>query len=169
MMTVGNKNMMITGNKSANFIVTGEGNDTIFANAGKDTLNGGDDSDIFIVGRLSGKDIITDYTTGKDKKITVIDGNGTTKKYSDAVKVLSVTDKTKSPVTVGSSIQVIDASARTTKVKITGNTLANIIIGGSKNDTIYGENSKDILSGDIDNDKLFGDEGNDSILSSNGK
>lgn len=242
MMTVGNKNMMITGNKSANSIVTGEGNDTIFANAGKDTLDGGkgndilygeagndslsggkgndslnggtgndtltggDGNDIFIFGRLSGKDTITDYTAGKDKvklieggitgasvsgsdlilegqrtglitikdgknkKITVIDGNGTTttKKYSDAVKVLTVTDKTKSPVTISSSIQVIDASARTTKVKITGNKLANTIIGGSGNDSLFGGSGKDSLNGGDGKDSLFGDKDADILQGGKG-
>ena len=80
-----------------------------------------------------------------------------------------MTDKTKSPVTSGSSIQVIDASARTTKVKITGNKLDNIIIGGSKNDKIYGKGGKDTLSGNAGNDKLFGNASNDSLVGGDGK
>lgn len=102
---------------------------------------------------------------GKDKKITVIDESGaeTTKKYSDATKIINVTNSTKSPVTISSSIQGVDASARTTAVKITGNKLSNTLVGGSKNDSIYGGNGDDNLVGHGGKDKLYGQAGNDML------
>ena len=82
---------------------------------------------------------------------------------------LTVTDKTKSPVTVDSAVKTINASKRTTAVKITGNDLANKITGGSGKDSIYGGNGKDTISGGSGNDKLFGQNGNDSLSGGNGK
>ena len=40
---------------------------------------------------------------------------------------ITITNKTKSPVTVGSSVESIDATTRTTAVRITANSLDNEI------------------------------------------
>ena len=80
----------------------------------------------------------------------------------------TVTDKTKSPVTVGSAIKTINASKRTKAVKITGNSLANTILGGSGNDTLYGKNGNDYIYGDAGNDKLSGGSGKDSLSGGKG-
>ena len=88
-------------------------------------------------------------------------------------KTLTVTNKSKSPVTAKASVQVIDASTRTTAVKIAGNDAANIIFGGTKNDSIrggkgadkiYGGSGKDTLWGDAGNDSLYGGDGNDIFI-----
>lgn len=90
---------------------------------------------------------------------------------------LTITNFSKSPVTVGSAIEVVDASFRTKAVKITGNTLDNKILGGASKDTIfggegndliYGESGKDILSGDAGNDSLWGGYGNDKLYGGDG-
>ena len=73
--------------------------------------------------------------------------------------LLSITNSTKSPVTVDSSIKTINASKRTTAIKISGNSLANSIKGGSGSDT---------LNGGKGNDTLTGGKGNDVFLYSNG-
>jgi len=77
---------------------------------------------------------------------------------------LTVNNSTKSPVTVDSAIKTIDASKRTTAVKITGNAQANTISGGTKNDTLYGGNGNDSIVGNAGNDKLYGDAGNDTLF-----
>ena len=74
-----------------------------------------------------------------------------------------VNDKTKSPVTIASSIKTADASARTKAVKITGNKLANSIAGGKGNDSLVGGDGADKLSGNAGNDKLYGGAGNDFL------
>ena len=81
---------------------------------------------------------------------------------------VTVTNATSSPVTVGSAVKVINATSRTTAVKITGNALANTIRGGSGVDTIYGGAGNDSILGNNGNDKLFGDAGNDKLLGGNG-
>ena len=90
---------------------------------------------------------------------------------------LNITDATSSPVTVKSSVGIIDASARTKAIKITGNALDNSISGGSKNDTLYGDAGNDTILGNAGNDKLYGQDGadylsggagNDSLAGGNG-
>ncbi len=83
--------------------------------------------------------------------------------------LMTVTDSTDTPVTVGSAVKIIDASSRTTAVQITGNSLANTIQGGSKADTINGGSGADIIYGNAGADKLFGDNGKDTIYGGGGK
>ena len=76
---------------------------------------------------------------------------------------LNLTDSSKSPVTVGSAIEVIDASSRKKAIKITGNKLDNTILGGTGNDSLYGDAGNDLIYGDSGNDILSGGNGNDSL------
>ena len=102
------------------------------------------------------------YNNSNSLTTTVIGGSSSTS------TLLTVTNSTKSPVTVSSSIKTIDASKRTTAVKITGNSSANTIKGGSKNDTIYGGSGNDSIQGNTGNDSLYGDAGNDKLLGGEG-
>ena len=68
---------------------------------------------------------------------------------------MTVTDSTASPVTVAPYVKIVDASARTTAVKIVGNGLNNSIVGGSGDDT---------LSGGSGNDSLWGGNGSDTFI-----
>ena len=74
-------------------------------------------------------------------------------------KLLKVTDKTKSPVTVDDATDIIDASSRTKAIKITGDEFDNTIIGGSGNDKLYGG---------AGNDCIVGGKGNDTFIYSTG-
>lgn len=60
----------ITGNKKANKIFGGTGDDTIYGGKGADTLSGGDGNDVFAYAAGDGKDVITDYEMGDLIKIT---------------------------------------------------------------------------------------------------
>lgn len=82
--------------------------------------------------------------------------------------VLTLNNSTKSPVTIGSAVKVVDVSNRTTSVKITGNSLANTIKGGSKNDSLYGGSGNDSILGNAGNDKLYGQDGNDILRGGSG-
>ena len=88
----------------------------------------------------------------KGQQITVIDnkGNTTSKIYGASTPTttsitLTVTNSTKSPVTVSSAIKTINASTRTSAVKITGNSLSSTIYGGKGNDTLKGGNGADVF------------------------
>ena len=183
----------LLGNIGADTLVGGRGNDTLTGGAGKDVFvySSGDGNDIitdYTAGQdkikllsgsisnssLNGSDVVLKIGSGsirvknaKNKKITVIDSEGksTSKVYGATTSTtLTVTNSTKSPVTVSSAIKTIDASKRTKAVKITGNSSANTIKGGSKADTIYGGSGNDSILGNAGNDKLYGDAGNDKLL-----
>ena len=146
---------------------SGDGNDTISGFNEDDTLSIGGGS---YSTKKSGDNVIV--TVGKGK-ISLIGAASLSKVNIKGTKAtstttLTVTDKTKSPVTVGSAIKTINASKRTTAVKITGNSLANTITGGSKNDTIYGKAGNDSILGNAGNDKLYGGKGNDTLTGGKG-
>ena len=75
----------------------------------------------------------------------------------------TITNENSSPVTVSPVAEVIDASARTKKIKIIANDLNNSIVGGKSRDTIYGGAGSDSIYGERGNDKLYGDKGNDYL------
>ena len=112
----------------------------------------------------SGDDLIV--TVGKGK--ITLEGAVGLSDPNIASDYIKVTDSTKSPVTVGSSIKTIDASTRTKAVKITGNKFDNSISGGSKNDTLSGGKGVDYLSGGAGNDILWGDDGADKFFYAKG-
>lgn len=160
-------------------INTGKSNDSIY-NHGKNVVfkynldDGNDtiyygfraDSTLSIIGskystKTSGEDVIV--TVGKGK-ITLVGAASLDNVNIDFAKVLTVTNSTKSPVTVKSDVKIIDASARTKAVKITGNKLDNTIIGGSAKDSLYGGKGNDSIVGNAGNDKLYGGSGKDTLV-----
>lgn len=200
----------IDGNKLANKIIGGTGNDWINGGRGNDTLTGGKGKDTFVYSKNGGNDIITDYKTGdrikisggkiskaklsgsdviltvgegsitvkdaKGKSLSLIDYRGKSistiigsdSTSDDDAKSLTLTNSSKSAVTLESGIKIADASTRTKAIKIIGNSSANTISGGSKSDTLYGKNGKDSLVGNAGNDKLYGGNGNDTLKGGKG-
>ena len=78
----------IVGNDSDNLIVGGTKADTLNGGAGDDTLTGGNGKDLFIY--ESGNDVITDYTSGKDK--IKLSGDTISNYYVDGTDVIFNTD-----------------------------------------------------------------------------
>ncbi|MBR1647504.1 MAG: hypothetical protein IJ685_12120 [Selenomonadaceae bacterium] len=76
---------------------------------------------------------------------------------------LTVTNVDKSPVMIGSAVEVVDASTRTKAIKITGNALDNTITGGTGKDTLDGNSGDDILTGGNGADVFVYGTGNDTI------
>ena len=81
----------------------------------------------------------------------------------DTTTTLTVTNSTKSPVTINSAIKIVDASTRTKAVKITGNALDNTITGGTSSDTLNGGKGNDVLTGGNGADIFIWSAGNDTI------
>lgn len=139
----------------------GDGNDTIYGFDSDDTLKIAGSS---YSTKKSGENVIV--TIGKGK-ISLMGAASLSKVIIRGTKAtstsLTVTDSTKSPVTVDSAVKTINASSRTKAVKITGNSLANTIKGGSKNDSLYGGKGNDSILGNTGNDKLYGQSGNDIL------
>ena len=165
------------------------GNDTLDGGAGNDTLIGGDGSDLFLYS--AGKDVITDFseddtlqlgdgtatyshaTKGNDVVLTVGEGRITLKDAAslstlnilgkESIPTSTLDDDSAARVTLGSSIKIGDASARTNGIRITGNSLDNSIVGGAGKDTLYGKAGDDYLAGGDGADKLYGNGDNDTL------
>ena len=140
----------------------GDGNDKIYGFNETSTLSisGGSYST-----QASGNNVIVTVGTNK---ITLagaaaldtinIDGQ----EYSKTIQTL--TNSNASKVTVSTIYGIADATARTKAIKITGNLLANTILGGTGKDTLYGKDGNDYLSGGSGVDKLYGGTGNDTLI-----
>lgn len=100
---------------------------------------------------------------------------------SDKTKILLASDYTGTTFSAEdyfSTIKEIDASVLKSKVKLVGNSLANTIKGGRKDDNLlggagadklYGNAGNDILKGSAGSDSLWGGLGNDTLWGDAGK
>ena len=172
----------LSGGKGNDSLTGGKGNDVFIYTAGNDVITDYAAGDKISVGAsiknasLSGSDVV--FTIGKntltvknaqDKTLTLINSKGkeSTTVVSGA-KTLKLTNKNDSSVKIGSDIGTVDASKRTKAVKIVGNKLGNVILGGSKNDILYGEGGNDSILGNAGNDKLYGGFGDDTLKGGKG-
>ena len=183
----GNDAIILETGSSGNLIAysNGDGNDIVVGLTSNDTikLTSGYISKVSV----SGSDVIANIGNGslicselKGKKLNIIDSSG--KSYSVIVNATNsitqfATSATTSNETLDSVIKNFDASSRTKAIKITGNALANSIVGGSGKDKLYGQagndsilggDGADTLSGGKGNDKLYGQNGNDSLVGGDG-
>ena len=173
-----------TGNDS---LKGGDGNDLFIYTGGKDVITDYFEFDKISLGgaiskaTLKNGDVI--FTIGKGsltvknaegKTLNIIDANGTEYSTVFGSTTLTLTNASASSLTVGDSIQVINASSRTNAIQITGNDLDNTILGGNGFDTLYGGAGNDSLdsggyyyyywSYSYGNDILDGGAGNDTLL-----
>ena len=191
MLSGGSGNDKIFGDAGNDSIYGGTGNDTLTGGKGNDIFiyeSGNDVITDYAVGdkvklssgsltksTIKGSNVV--LTVGKNTltlrkaaglDITIIDGddNVTVKSYGSKLK--TVTNKTKSPVTVPAYVETISASKRTKAVKIMGNALGNTIVGGTKADTLLGGKGDDSIIGGKGADKLYGGAGNDTLTGGKG-
>ncbi|PCK79639.1 M10 family metallopeptidase C-terminal domain-containing protein, partial [Rhizobium sophoriradicis] len=127
-----------TGNRLANTITGGAGNDTLDGGVGNDTLDGGAGDDVYVVDSAS--DVIKD-SAGTDEIRTALSA------YSIAA-LASVENLT------------YTGSASFTG---TGNALANMITGGAGNDTLDGGAGADSLIGGEGDDTYIVDNAGDLV------
>ncbi|ABC89539.1 rhizobiocin/RTX toxin and hemolysin-type calcium binding protein [Rhizobium etli CFN 42] len=137
---IGSGDFAGTGNRLANTITGGAGNDTLDGGAGNDTLNGGAGNDIYIVDSAS--DVINEAVgAGTDEIRTALAA------YSIAALV-NVENLT------------YTGSANFTG---TGNALANTITGGAGNDMLNGGAGADSLIGGLGDDTYIVDHAGDMV------
>ena len=160
----------LSGGKGDDYISNQLGSKVVFqytSGDGLDTIRGfNETSTLSVVGKkystkTSGDNVIVTVDKGK---ITLEGAASLSAVNVDFSKLLTVTNKTSSPVKIDSDIKVVDASARTKAVKITGNAKANSILGGSGADTLQGGKGNDTLWGSAGNDKLYGGAGKDTFI-----
>ncbi|WP_409281077.1 beta strand repeat-containing protein [Pseudomonas defluvii] len=151
-------NNVIIGNSAKNTLTGGAGDDTLDGGAGVDKLIGGADNDTYLVDLLS---------KGAGSKATVVledtvieaanQGSDTLKLRMDTNLAQNFAGK--AGLTLGANLENLDASA-TGKLNIglTGNALANRIVGSD------GDN---LLDGKAGIDTLIGGKGNDTYVLDN--
>ena len=140
----------------------GDGNDSIYGFGADDTLkiSGGSYSKETIDNNLIlkvGEETITLFDAASLSSVN-IDG-----KEEIPSTLLTINDTIQSPVTVDSSVKMIDASSRKNAVDITGNALDNSIVGGKGADTLNGADGNDTLTGGKGKDIFVYSAGNDVI------
>jgi Ca2+-binding RTX toxin-like protein len=130
-----------TGNTLDNVMVGGTGNDTLNGGAGNDTLDGGGGTDRLVGG------------LGDDVYLLPSDG---------AVTVIEALNQGIDTVFTGRTAYVLGLNVENLvggfgqAASLTGNTLANLIVGGDSNDTLNGGAGNDTLAGGLGADSLFG-------------
>ena len=158
--TGGTLNDRVSGGTGNDIILGGAGNDTLAGDgngdmlnggAGNDSLNGGSSADTLIGGL--GDDTLNGGSSNDTVDFTAAAG----------------------PVTVDLALGTATGDGNDTVLNvenvtgsglndtITGNTLANLLIGGGGNDTIRGGDANDVLTGGAGVDQAFGDGGHDTL------
>lgn len=161
----------ISGDGNANRLLGGDGDDTLFGDAGNDTLEGGagddtldgGDDDDTLLGGDGGDTLLSSQgadTFDGGSNIDVIDYSA-----DGSVNFISVTLNTSNNATV-----IVDGAANDTvrnvenviatggADNITGDMLANVIMGLGGDDVIRGGAGADTMDGGVGNDELRFDE-----------
>lgn len=161
----------LTGNKSANYLETDDGddtltgldgNDTLVGNDGDDTLDGGkgadtmdggDGANIYYVDHKH--DVIIDTFSDFDMDGKPDDATADTLMVSISNYVLTAAANVENVTLTGT--KNLNFTGSNTANFITGNTAKNVIHGGGGNDEIHGGGGKDTLYGDAGADTFYFD------------
>ncbi|SFP54598.1 Ca2+-binding protein, RTX toxin-related [Geopseudomonas sagittaria] len=131
-------NDTLNGLGGADLLIGGAGNDTLDGGTGDDRMEGGSGNDTYVVDSL-GDQVVEAADAGSDTVLTTLGS------YILGANVENLTK--------------INGGAFTG----TGNTLANVITGGSGNNTLNGLGGADLLIGGAGNDTLDGGLGDDRL------
>lgn len=167
--TASAKALTLTGNATtATTIIGGAGNDTITGGTAADTLTGGAGNDVLD----AGTDALLDILAGGAGNDTYIIKNSNDLSDSIVENIAGGTDTIKLGASSGlssfslasySNIENIDASALSTPVILSGNSLANTLIGTSASDIIYGGANADNLVGGKGSDLYYVDNSSNIV------
>lgn len=148
----------LTGNGLGNTITGGEFDDVLSGAGGNDVLVGGNGHDDLDGGigadRMEGG-YGDDYYLVDNAGDVVVEANGEWGGIDAVVTALA-------SYTLGESVEAL-IGIGTTAQTLTGNGLANTIIGGTGNDTINGWGGDDLIFGDAGNDVIIGGAGGDIL------
>lgn len=138
------ENVTITGNSSKNYIVTGDGDDTLDGGKGADTLEGGDGKNTYIIDHKNDLIIDTIDDTGDDDMVD------TAEVYKSHV------------MDAAADVEIVTLMG-TKNIKFTGSDIANTITGNVGKNVIHGGLGDDVIDGGGGKDKLYGDGGADTF------
>ncbi|MDQ0474839.1 beta strand repeat-containing protein, partial [Labrys wisconsinensis] len=154
------------GDARANTISGGAGDDALTGRGGDDTLAGGSGNDVLDGGE--GNDVL-DGGAGND---TLRGGAGNDTYGVDAAGDLVIENAAEGTDTIQTTLASYTLGANVENLTFTGtgafagtgNTLANLIVGGSGSDTLNGGSGNDTLDGGAGGDTLIGGLGNDVFI-----
>lgn len=141
-------NDTINGTSGDNFISMGAGNDAVWAAGGNDTLDGGSGNDRYVYTGAWGNDSILD-SAGIDQ----LDFGTSTLNVTFNLAAGAGNEVTDGTSTINWSGDIVEnVKAGSGNDSITGNSLANSLIGGTGNDTLNGGAGNDTLDGGAGDD-----------------
>lgn len=171
-------NDVILGGKGSDILYGGQGQDEINGGRGKDILVGGAGVDIFVFNANSGSDSIVDFEKGVDVIRVEIDDvtydDIEIHQVSEMGYVIMLQDLftvSLEGIEFGLSAEDFDfvESARPTgELTIVGDSLSNILKGGSGNDSIHGKGGSDTIVSFGGADRIYAGEGGDLVKSGQG-
>ncbi|WP_051412793.1 type I secretion C-terminal target domain-containing protein [Methylophilus sp. 5] len=147
-----------SGNALANTITGNAGNNILDGGAGVDKLIGGNGDDTYIVDLVQTGPTAANYKVALQDTITEtsVAGSGVDTLELRLLNGISYTMDNASTITLGANLENLDASnTGTTKLNLTGNALAN---------TLIGNDADNIVDGGAGADTLRGGDGNDTYI-----
>ncbi len=188
---VGDANDNIINGSDGNDIILGDsGNDTISGGAGYDRLSGGNGNDVYLFGRGSGKDYISErnYTfesfdtikissgvmpdeiviirSGNDLRLSIVgtDDELTVSNffYGEQYQIEEIVFDDSTVWAVADIVSMVMLPTDADDYLI-GDINHNVISGLGGNDTLIGGDGNDTLGGGEGDDRLYGDSGNDTL------
>jgi Ca2+-binding RTX toxin-like protein len=159
---------ILIGGSQSDTLIGGKGNDKLEGGAGNDRLSGGSGKDVFVFGKNSGKDVITDFSTVDDKLIRFIKAEGEDAKanfsgtadYDQVVENARQNGSSILNFADGDSVELQSFNPNQLTAKIFRGAWLE---GGSGNDTLTGGSQNDMLIGGAGNDRLEGGKGKDVL------
>ena len=133
----------LTGSLTANVVTGGAGDDTLDGAGGIDTLVGGQGNDTYVVG-VAGEVVTEAANAGTDTVQTSL-----------------------TSYTLGTNIENLTGTAGSGQA-LTGNTLANVLIGNAGDDALNGGTGADTMIGGLGNDTYIVDNVGDTVVEAAG-
>jgi len=138
--------LTLTGNERANYMIGASGSDTLNGGGGSDTLDGGAGADVMAGG--SGNDFY--HVDNAGDQVIEAAGGGSDNVYAHVDFTLGAGQEIE-------FLRVYGPAGRT----LTGNELANYLLGGGAGDALNGGGGDDRLDGGLGGDTMAGGSGND--------
>lgn len=147
-------------NDDRDYVIAGEGNDTIFTGDDADTIHGGGGDDLIYAG------VDDDSVTGAGGNDTIYGGEGADTITGDlGDDVIYGGNPPGDPTYLPDDI---DPDPENDRDLLYGGLGNDTIYGGDDDDTIYGGQGDDLVYGGIDDDLVYGGAGNDTIHGEHG-
>ncbi|MCQ4347467.1 M10 family metallopeptidase C-terminal domain-containing protein [Pseudomonas stutzeri] len=154
-----------TGNALNNTLTGNDGDNLLDGGAGVDRLNGGKGDDTYIVDLIL-KGTGTSTSVALQDTVSEASGAGT-----DTLRLRGTFETgLTTTLVLGANLENLDASQTgTTRLNLTGNALANRLIGNDGDNLLSGGAGNDELNGGAGDDLLIGGAGADRLLGGSGR